>query len=66
MVDIMKKNVSLGIIVSLATAILSIIISDFIGISLLDFKKSPISPIIIAILVGILLNNVLPGVSNYS
>ena len=66
MVKIMKKDVSLGIIVSLATAILSIIISDFIGISLLEFRKSPISPIIIAIMVGLLLNNVLPGVSNYS
>ena len=62
----MKKEVSLGIILSLSTAILSIIISDFIGVSLLEFKKSPISPIIIAIMVGLLLNNVLPSVSYYS
>ncbi len=51
------KNNVVGIIISIITAIIAILLSDFIGTNVLGFEKSPISPIIFAILIGLLFNN---------
>lgn len=39
------------------TAITAIYLSNYVGITLLEFKKSPLSPIIFAILLGLIINN---------
>jgi uncharacterized integral membrane protein (TIGR00698 family) len=40
------------------TAITAIYLSNYVGITLLEFKKSPLSPIIFAILLGLIINNI--------
>lgn len=40
------------------TAITAIYLSNYVGITLLEFKKSPLSPIIFAILLGLIVNNI--------
>ena len=45
----MNKNTIMGILICALTALLSIQISNYIGIELLNLEKSPISPIIITI-----------------
>ena len=53
----LNKNISLGILLCVLTALFSIKLSHFIGKSLFGLEKSPISPIIIAILIGIIFSN---------
>ena len=60
----MKKTLY-GVILSVATAIIAIFLSDIIGIKFLEFKKSPISPIIFAILIGLLVNNITVHISKF-
>ena len=54
-----------GILIPVITAASAIVLSEFIGITVLGFKKSPISPIIISILMGLLLNNLFPFFKQY-
>ena len=51
------KNLPLGILLCVLTAFLSIKLSDFVGKNIFDLEKSPISPIIIAIMIGIIFSN---------
>jgi len=53
----MSKYTIMGILICALTALLSIQISNYIGIELLNLEKSPISPIIIAIIVGSVVSN---------
>ena len=46
-----------GIALCLITALLAIYLSDLVGMGLLGFEKSPLSPIIFAILLGLIINN---------
>ena len=46
-----------GIAIAIVTTILGIYLSEIIGTQIFGFTKSPISPIIMAIIVGILLSN---------
>ena len=46
-----------GIALCLITALLAIYLSDLVGMGLLGFEKSPFSPIIFAILLGLIINN---------
>ena len=52
----LKSTIS-GIMLCLITALLAIYLSDLVGMGLLGFKKSPLSPIIFAILLGLIINN---------
>ena len=52
-----NKNVQLGVLICSLTAFVSIIISDIVGKNLFGLEKSPISPIIIAIIIGIFFSN---------
>ena len=47
-----------GIMLCIITAITAIYLSNYVGITLLEFKKSPLSPIIFAILLGLIINNI--------
>ncbi len=62
----MSKNTLIGIIISAITTLCSIEISKYIGIELLNLEKSPISPIIIAIILGSLLGNNVKKINNYN
>ena len=62
----MNKNTLKGIIICAITTLFSIEISNFIGIKLLNLEKSPISPIIIAIILGSLLSNYVKTLDNYN
>ena len=53
----MIKNTIIGIMLCVLTALLSIQLSNYIGISILNLSKSPISPIIIAIIIGTIVGN---------
>ena len=53
----LNKNVLLGILLCALTAFFSIQISDIIGKNLFGLDKSPLSPIIIAIIIGISISN---------
>ena len=53
----LNKNVVLGILLCTLTAYLSINISDIVGKNLFGLEKSPISPIIIAIIIGMVFSN---------
>ena len=46
-----------GVCLCMITALLAIYLSNLIGIGLLGFEKSPLSPIIFAILLGLIINN---------
>ena len=61
----MSKNTLIGIIICVTTTLLSIEISKYIGIELLKVEKNPISPIIIAIILGSLLGNNIKKIDNY-
>jgi uncharacterized integral membrane protein (TIGR00698 family) len=52
----LKFSIS-GIMLCIITAITAIYLSNYVGITLLEFKKSPLSPIIFAILLGLIINN---------
>ena len=51
------KNKAFGLIACIIVAITSIQVSEYLGIHLLGFEKSPISPIMIAIIIGISIAN---------
>ena len=53
----LKFSIS-GIMLCIITAITAIYLSNYVGITLLEFKKSPLSPIIFAILLGLIVNNI--------
>lgn len=53
----LDKNLALGILLCILTAFLSINTSDFVGKNLLGLEKSPLSPIIVAIIIGIIFSN---------
>lgn len=61
----MGKNTLIGIIICVTTTLLSIEISKYIGIELLKLGKNPVSPIIIAIILGLLLGNNIKKIDNY-
>ena len=46
-----------GLIICFFTALLAIFLSKYIGITLLGFERSPLSPIIFSIIIGIFLSN---------
>ena len=56
LINELKKSY-LGIFISIITALFAITISDLVGINLLGFKKSPLSPIIFAIVIGLIISN---------
>ena len=62
----MSKYTIMGILICALTALLSIQISNYIGIELLKLEKSPISPIIIAIIVGSLVSNSVKIIHNFA
>ena len=62
----MRKNSIIGLFICVITALLSIQLSNYIGIKLLNLEKSPISPIIIAIILGLLISNSVKIIHNYS
>lgn len=49
-----------GLLVTILLAWLAIWLSDFVGTSILGFEKTPISPVMLAILLGMLVSAVLP------
>ena len=62
----MNKNTLIGLFICVITALLSIHISNYIGIDLLGLKKSPISPIIIAIIMGLIASNSVKRIQSYT
>ena len=46
-----------GIFLCIITAIIAIFLSELAGVNLLGFNKSPLSPIIFAIIIGLLINS---------
>ena len=62
----MSKNTIIGFFICAITAILSIQISNYLGIEVLKLEKSPISPIIIAIILGSLISNSLKNINYYA
>ena len=62
----MSKSKIFGLLICSITAISSIQISNYIGIELLNLEKSPISPIIIAILIGSILSNTVKNIDKYN
>lgn len=61
----MTRNTTIGIILCVLTALLSIQLSSYIGISILNLSKSPISPIIIAIIIGAIIGNSIKNLDLY-
>ena len=61
----MTRNTIIGIILCVLTALLSIQLSSFIGISILNLSKSPISPIIISIIIGTIIGNSIKNLDLY-
>ena len=51
------KHSLLGIFLCITTGLIAIFLSNLVGINLLGFNKSPISPIIFAIIIGLIINN---------
>ena len=49
-----------GLLVAISLAWLSIFISKYIGVNLMGFKKTPISAVMMAILLGIIIGNIIP------
>ena len=62
----MNQNTIIGLFICLITALLSILISNYIGIQVLNLEKSPISPIIIAIILGLFVSNSAKNFQYYS
>ena len=61
----MTNNTTIGIILCVLTALLSIQLSSYIGISILNLSKSPISPIIISIIIGTIIGNSIKNLDLY-
>ena len=47
-----------GVCLCMITALLAIYLSNLVGVGLLGFERSPLSPIIFAILLGLIINNI--------
>lgn len=47
-----------GLVLIIIIAVISLWISDFIGVILMGFEKSPISPVMICLILGLILNNI--------
>ena len=47
-----------GIILSLLIALLGIFFSDYLGTEIMSFDKSPISSIMLAVIIGLLVGNI--------
>ena len=62
----MNKNTLIGLFICLLTTLLSIHISNYIGIDVLGLEKSPISPIIIAIALGSIASNSVKRIQRYN
>ena len=61
-----NKNTLIGLFICAITALFSFHISSYIGIDLLELEKSPISPIIIAIILGSLVSNSVKNIQKYT
>ena len=61
----MTRNTVIGITLCILTALLSIQLSSYIGISILNLSKSPISPIIISIIIGTIIGNSIKNLDLY-
>jgi len=59
------RNTIIGIILCVLTALLSIQLSSYIGITILNLSKSPISPIIISIIIGTIIGNSIKNLDLY-
>ena len=59
------KESSIGILLCSITAIIAIFLSDLAGVNLLGFNKSPLSPIIFAIIIGLLINNFIMNTAKF-
>ena len=55
---VFKREIILGILICFITAFISMKLSNHLGEEILKFEKSPVSPIIIAIFIGILFSNI--------
>ena len=53
-----KKFTIYGVTLCIITALLAIYFSNLVGVGILGFEKSPLSPIIFAILLGLIINNI--------
>jgi len=62
----MNNSKIFGLLICAITALSSIHISNYIGIKLLNLEKSPISPIIIAIILGSLLSNTVKNIDKFN
>ena len=60
-----KVKIISGVLLSLIIALSAQYLSQYIGENLLGYKKSPISAVIIAIIIGMCLGNLVPGVFAY-
>ena len=61
-----NKELILGILLCVFIAVISIMISRILGSKLFELEKSPISPIIISIIIGIIISNLIyPKISNF-
>tara|TARA_A100001015_G_scaffold320709_1_gene448136 strand:- start:2396 stop:3475 length:1080 start_codon:yes stop_codon:yes gene_type:complete len=64
--DQVKKETIIGVLLCTFSAILSIKLSNILGYNLFKLEKSPISPIIISIIIGIIMSNlVYPKISKF-
>ena len=63
MINREQKITVYGIALCIITALLAIYFSNLVGVDLLGFEKSPFSPIIFAILLGLIINNMLVKLS---
>ena len=58
----LEKTPSLvpGLLVAILLAWLSILLSEFIGVTLLGFAKTPVSPVMLGILLGLIIGAIVP------
>ena len=59
-------NLTKGVLICVLSALLAQMISDYLGIFVFGLNKSPISPIIIAILIGFVIGNSTNKLTVYS
>ncbi len=60
-----NREKTLGVILCIITAYLAMLLSSYFGTYVLGFEKSPISPIIISIIIGIIISNLIfPNISH--
>ena len=59
-------NLTKGVLICVLSALLAQMISDYLGIFVFGLNKSPISPIIIAVLIGFIIGNSTNKLTDYS